>query len=147
MKSKKLDFGEQGATLFITALSRNHLVTDANNELTRTLVPYMTLPPASSPPQTDYFLLNPPWTQMSMDRSIEIPLPGHVLQPGIPAPANAWLSLGLELGAPSTPTRQNQPTTTIRLISNTFSNVDFIIDSLTPTKHLAMQTECIPQLS
>ena len=62
---------------------------------------------------------------MSLDRDIEIPLPGHVLRPGIPAPANARLSLGLGLGAPSTPTRQNQPTTTIRLISNTFSNADF----------------------
>ena len=82
MKSKKLDFGGQGATLFITALSRNHLVSEANNELTQTLVLYMSLPPASSPPQTDHFILNPPWTQMSMDRGIEIPLPGHVLRLG-----------------------------------------------------------------
>ena len=62
---------------------------------------------------------------MSLDRDIDIPLPGHVLRPGIPAPANARLSLGLGLGAPNTPTRQNQPTTTIRLISNPFSNTDF----------------------
>lgn len=62
---------------------------------------------------------------MSLDRDIEIPLPGHVLRPGIPAPANARLSLGLGLAVPSTPTRQNQPTTTIRLISNPFSNADF----------------------
>lgn len=55
---------------------------------------------------------------------MEIPLPGHVLRPGVPAPANARLSLGLGLGIPSTPTRKNQPTTTIRLISNPFSNAD-----------------------
>ena len=62
---------------------------------------------------------------MSLDGDTEIPLPGHVLRPGIPAPANARLSLGLGLGVPSTPTRQNQPTTTIRLISNPFSNANF----------------------
>ena len=61
---------------------------------------------------------------MSLDGDIEIPLPGHVLRPGIPAPANARLSLGLGLGVPSTPTRQMQPTTTIRLISNPFSHND-----------------------
>ena len=60
---------------------------------------------------------------------MEIPLPGHVLRPGIPAPANARLSLGLGLGVPSTPTRQDQPTTTIRLISNPFSNADFTYDA------------------
>jgi len=60
-----------------------------------------------------------------LDGDVEIPLPGHVLRPGIPAPANARLSLGLGLGVPSTPTRQNQPTTTIRLISNPFPSVDF----------------------
>jgi hypothetical protein len=62
---------------------------------------------------------------MSLDGDIEIPLPGHVLRPGIPAPANARLSLGLGLTLLSTPTRQNQPITTIRLISNPFSNSDF----------------------
>lgn len=46
------------------------------------------------------------------------PLPGHSLRPGVPAPVNARLSLGLGLGAPTTPTRADQPTTTIRLISN-----------------------------
>lgn len=53
----------------------------------------------------------------------DAPLPGHALRPGVPAPSNARLSLGLGLGAPSTPTRQSQPTTTIRLVSNPlFSN-------------------------
>jgi hypothetical protein len=60
---------------------------------------------------------------MSLDDT-EIPLPGHFLRPGIPAPANARLSLGLGLGVPSTPTRQSQPTTTIRLISNFFPNTN-----------------------
>lgn len=45
------------------------------------------------------------------------PLPGHSLRPGVPVPLNARLSLGLN--APTTPTRKDQPTTTIRLISNT----------------------------
>ena len=105
-----------------TASSRNcdHLATEVKDELARTSVPYTSLPPASSSPQRDHFVLNSPG--MSLDRDIEIPLPGHVLRPGIPAPANARLSLGLGLGVPSTPT---QPTTTIRLISNPFSNTDF----------------------
>ena len=54
----------------------------------------------------------------------DAPLPGHVLRPGVPAPSNARLSLGLGLGAPSTPTRQSQPTTTIRLVSNPLSHND-----------------------
>ncbi|KAG5337180.1 hypothetical protein C0989_010361 [Termitomyces sp. Mn162] len=49
------------------------------------------------------------------------PLPGHTLRPGLPAPADARLSLGL--AEPSTPTR-HQPTTTIRLVSNPVSDVD-----------------------
>ncbi|KAG6857500.1 hypothetical protein H0H87_002125 [Tephrocybe sp. NHM501043] len=51
--------------------------------------------------------------------STAAPLPGHSLRPGMPAPDNARLSLGLN--SPATPTR-NQPTTTIRLISNPMSN-------------------------
>ena len=56
---------------------------------------------------------------MSLDRNIEIP---DVLRPGFPASraasANSRLSLGLGLGVLGTPTSQNQPSTTIRLISN-----------------------------
>ena len=63
-------------------------------------------------------LLNPPW--MPFDRDIEIP---DVLRPGFPASANARQSLESGLGV-LTPARQNQPTTTIRLIANPFSNVD-----------------------
>ena len=110
------------STLSSTASSRNTDRTKDNDELAQNSKPYASLPPASSPPQTDHFILNPP--RMSLDGDIEIPLPGHFLRPGIPVPANARLSLGLGLGAPSTPTRQNQPTTTIRLISNPFSKVD-----------------------
>ncbi|KAF8810327.1 hypothetical protein BYT27DRAFT_7161990 [Phlegmacium glaucopus] len=107
-----------------TASSRisNHVVTEVSDELARNSTPYASLPPPSSPPQTDHFVLNPP--RMSLDGDVEIPLPGHVLRPGIPAPANARLSLGLGLGVPSTPTRQSQPTTTIRLISNPFPSVN-----------------------
>ena len=61
---------------------------------------------------------------MSLNGDTEIPPPSHVLQPCIPAPANARLSLGLGLGVPSTPTRQNRPTTTIRFISNPFPNTN-----------------------
>ena len=92
-----------------------------NDELARNSTPYASLPPPSSPPQTDHFILN---SRMSLDGDMELPLPGHILRPGIPAPANARLSLGLGFNVPSTPTRRNQPITTIRLISNPFSNVD-----------------------
>ena len=70
-------------------------------------------------PQTDHFTLDQ--NRMSLDND-EVPLPGHALRPGVPAPVNARLSLGLGLGVPSTPRRQAQPTTTIRLVSNPLSN-------------------------
>ncbi|KAJ7757130.1 hypothetical protein B0H16DRAFT_1457986 [Mycena metata] len=51
------------------------------------------------------------------------PLPGHTLRPGVPAPVNARLSLGL---GPRTPSKQG-PTTTIRLVSfgngNSMANI------------------------
>jgi hypothetical protein len=53
---------------------------------------------------------------MPLDRDIDIP---DVLRPGFPSSANARLSLGLGLGPLDvSPTLHNQPTTTIRLISN-----------------------------
>ena len=51
---------------------------------------------------------------MPVDRGIDIP---NVLRPGFQAPAKAQLNLDLGLGV-LTPSPQNQPTTTIRLISN-----------------------------
>ena len=56
---------------------------------------------------------------MPLDRDvIDIP---DVLRPGFPSPANAQLSLrlGLDVFTPS-----NQPTTTIKLIPDPFSNPD-----------------------
>jgi hypothetical protein len=97
----------------------------SHDELEQNSTPYSDLPPASTPPQTDHFTFNP--TRMSMNGLLgeaDAPLPGHALRPGVPAPSNARLSLGLGLGAPSTPTRQSQPTTTIRLVSNPLSNND-----------------------
>ncbi|KIY49733.1 hypothetical protein FISHEDRAFT_57993 [Fistulina hepatica ATCC 64428] len=83
--------------------------------------PYSVIPPAS-PPQTDHFTFDP--TLMAANLSVNPasptfapdtqPLPGHVLRPGVPAPANARMSLGLN-PTPSTPTG---PTTTLRLVSN-----------------------------
>ncbi|EDR10290.1 uncharacterized protein LACBIDRAFT_317037 [Laccaria bicolor S238N-H82] len=97
----------------------------SHDELEQNSTPYSDLPPAATPPQTDHFTFNP--TRMSMNGLLgeaDAPLPGHALRPGVPAPSNARLSLGLGLGAPSTPTRQSQPTTTIRLVSNPLSSHD-----------------------
>ncbi|KAJ7726876.1 hypothetical protein B0H16DRAFT_1779853 [Mycena metata] len=55
------------------------------------------------------------------------PLPGHTLRPGVPAPVNARLSLGL---APRTPSKQG-PTTTIRLVS--FGNGNSMANMSTAT--------------
>ncbi len=61
----------------------------------------------------------------SLSNTEDSPLPGHVLRPGIPAPPNARLSLGLGLGVSATPSRRAQPTTTIRLVSNPFAQQDY----------------------
>ncbi|KDR77256.1 hypothetical protein GALMADRAFT_225367 [Galerina marginata CBS 339.88] len=83
------------------------------DELSQMSTPYASLPESTSMPQTDHFTLND--TRMSIGGTGEV-LPGHALRPGAPAPPNARLSMGLTV--PSTPTRQAQPTTTIRLVSN-----------------------------
>ncbi|KAG5637266.1 hypothetical protein H0H81_005199 [Sphagnurus paluster] len=82
--------------------------------------PYSSLPEADTLPQTDHFTFEP--AAGGVDRLGEppAPLPGHSLRPGMPAPENARLSLGLNV--PATPTRKEQPTTTIRLISNNTTN-------------------------
>ncbi|KAH9474702.1 hypothetical protein JR316_0013167 [Psilocybe cubensis] len=92
-----------------------HAVQEPTDELSQMSTPYASLPEATSLPQTDHFTLND--TRMSIDGTEDIPLPGHVLRPGVPAPENARLSMGT--GVPATPSR---PTTTIRLISNPLSN-------------------------
>ncbi|KAF8065280.1 hypothetical protein FPV67DRAFT_1388175, partial [Lyophyllum atratum] len=95
-----------------------------NDELAQHSTPYSSIPQADNPPQSDHFTFDhltqradglPPTEPPS-------PLPGHSLRPGVPVPANARLSLGLN--APATPTRKDQPTTTIRLISNPVSHDD-----------------------
>ncbi|KAF8153095.1 hypothetical protein B0H34DRAFT_638075, partial [Crassisporium funariophilum] len=94
-----------------------------HDELSQASTPYFALPPTTSQPLTHAHDSPPNPTRMSID-STHAHLPGHSSRPGVPAPTNARLSLGLGLGAPSTPTRQGQPTTTIRLISNPFSSSD-----------------------
>ena len=84
------------------------------DELTQYSAPYSSLP-ASDPPQTDNLTFEP--RKFDFSNPDEAPLPGHVLCPGVPAPRDARLSMGL---APATPGRKsgNGPTTTLRLVSN-----------------------------
>jgi hypothetical protein len=91
-----------------------------SDELAQRSTPYSSLPQADALPQTDHFTFNPPMqskTELPTSEQ-QTPLPGHSLRPGVPAPPNARLSLGLDLGSSSTPPKEPQPTTTIRLISN-----------------------------
>lgn len=66
-------------------------------------------------PQTDPFTSDSMSSKPIISTNNSLPLPGHSLRPGVPAPSDARLSLGLN--EPSTPTC-DQPTTTIRLISS-----------------------------
>ncbi|KAJ7290977.1 hypothetical protein C8J57DRAFT_1211510 [Mycena rebaudengoi] len=97
------------------------------DELSMHSTPYSLLPPPSpsSAPQTDHLTIPPEALNPSLGTLNPTlgtaPLPGHTLRPGLPAPANARLSLGL---APRTPSKAG-PTTTIRLVSfssNTTNN-------------------------
>ncbi|KAG6853520.1 hypothetical protein C0991_003515 [Blastosporella zonata] len=91
-----------------------------NDTLAQTSTPYSSLPETEAHLQTDHFTFDPmQGVETIHTTDAPLPLPGHSLRPGIPAPSDARLSLGLN--APLTPTR-NQPTTTIRLISNPISN-------------------------
>ncbi|KAJ7120974.1 hypothetical protein C8R44DRAFT_877289 [Mycena epipterygia] len=92
--------------------------TDNADELLKNSTPYDALPPPSlADLQTDHFTFDtadPAVVAANLNPTLgTAPLPGHTLRPGIPAPVNARLSLGL---APRTPSKQG-PTTTIRLVS------------------------------
>ncbi|KAJ3505536.1 hypothetical protein NLJ89_g7365 [Agrocybe chaxingu] len=100
-----------------TSSSKARATTQEPDELAQNSTPYSSLPLPTSLPQTDHFVLDDSGRN-SLGSNHETPLPGHSLRPGIPAPPNARLSLGLGLNVPATPTRQTQPTTTIRLVSN-----------------------------
>ncbi|KAJ7701848.1 hypothetical protein B0H17DRAFT_1195061 [Mycena rosella] len=91
---------------------------DPADELLKHSIPYDALPPPSLENlQTDHFTFDttdPAAVAANLNPTLgTAPLPGHTLRPGVPAPVNARLSLGL---APRTPSKQG-PTTTIRLIS------------------------------
>ncbi|GLB39926.1 hypothetical protein LshimejAT787_0704360 [Lyophyllum shimeji] len=93
-----------------------------DDELEQHSTPYSSLPEPDTLPQSDHLTFDHPMEGVDWLRPTQppSPLPGHSLRPGVPAPADARLSLGLN--APSTPTRKDQPTTTIRLISNPVSD-------------------------
>lgn len=80
--------------------------TTPDPELDEHAVPYSSLPPANSLPQTDHFKLSTPDVSM-VDGDVSMDVPGGPARPGAPAPANARLSTGEGL------------TTTIRLVSGT----------------------------
>lgn len=108
----------------------------ASDELAQNSVPYSALPLPASLPQTDHFTLETGRLSLGLaNPDGESPLPGHALRPGIPVPPNARLSLGLGLGVPATPTRQGQPTTTIRLVSNPLAVQDDSHASYTAGEH------------
>ncbi|KAJ6591214.1 hypothetical protein DFH09DRAFT_1358570 [Mycena vulgaris] len=99
---------------------------DITDELLKNSTPYEALPPPSlADLQTDHFTFDasdPAAVAANLNPTLgTAPLPGHTLRPGVAAPVNARLSLGL---APRTPSKQG-PTTTIRLVSfgNTTSTV------------------------
>jgi hypothetical protein len=88
-----------------------------NDYLATHSIPYSSLAEPDRMPQTDHFTLSIPDTDPiapSTDQGQTLPtnhLPGHPLHPGLPAPQNARLSLGL------TPKSENGgPSTTIRLV-------------------------------
>ncbi|KAG6849626.1 hypothetical protein H0H93_006835 [Arthromyces matolae] len=92
-----------------------------NDTLAHTSMPYSSILSTGPEPQTDHFTFAPTDGNPSPLYDESVPLPGHSLRPGVPAPSDARLSLGLN--PPSTPTRE-QPTTTIRLISKPTLNDD-----------------------
>ncbi|TFK31716.1 hypothetical protein BDQ12DRAFT_693663 [Crucibulum laeve] len=103
------------------------------DELRLNSTPYSALPPSTSLPQTDHFTFTPSRLSSGSLGDTD-PLPGHALRPGVPAPTNARLSMGLGLTVPSTPARK-QPTTTIRLISNPLATCDTTTSSYGAGEH------------
>ncbi|KIL68386.1 hypothetical protein M378DRAFT_99834 [Amanita muscaria Koide BX008] len=91
---------------------------EETDELTRFATPYSHLPPAACVPQSDLFFSKVAEDGFAADVDMEEPVPGGALRPGVPAPDNARLSMGLGLTAPQTPSKPAQPTTTIRLVQN-----------------------------
>lgn len=91
------------------------------DQLTQFSAPYSALPnPDPMSLQTDHFTFDPTPSLLKKfdfhNATDTTPLPGHALRPGVPAPANARLSMGI---APATPSRVTAgPTTTLRLVSN-----------------------------
>ncbi|KAK1236240.1 hypothetical protein PQX77_000502 [Marasmius sp. AFHP31] len=102
-----------------------------NDELDRYAKPYSAIPEPSpsSKPKLDNFAPDSipsaeHLAKFDFNNAAEPePLPGHILRPGAPAPANARLSLGQ---TPATPggKRKSGATTTIRLIANQASDSD-----------------------
>jgi hypothetical protein len=76
------------------------------------------LPSAVPAPQSDPLISQTHQFSHASDTDVdmEAPVPGQALRPGVPAPPDARLSLGLGLTEPQTPSKRSQPTTTIRLI-------------------------------
>ncbi|KZP30800.1 hypothetical protein FIBSPDRAFT_850243 [Athelia psychrophila] len=91
-------------------------------------IPYALLASPESLPQTDRFTFAIPDPR---DASLDQPIPGHPSYPGLPAPVNARLSLGLSAQTPS----KTGPSTTIRLVAA----------ATTPT-HRDSQAYATPQL-
>ncbi|KAF5325467.1 hypothetical protein D9619_009746 [Psilocybe cf. subviscida] len=97
-----------------------------DDELRQRSTRYSALPPATpdTMPQTDHFVLD---TRMSIGSTTDTALPGTSMRPGVPAPPNARLSMGL-----ATPSREAQPTTTIRLVNPLHKNNHDDSDYYTP---------------
>ncbi|KAJ7879844.1 hypothetical protein B0H13DRAFT_2542616 [Mycena leptocephala] len=119
------------------------------DELLKNSTPYHALPPPSLEDlQTDHFTFDttdPAVVAANLNPTLgTAPLPGHTLRPGVPAPVNARLSLGI---APRTPSKQG-PTTTIRLVSfGSLANATtFDLDLGSPTAAPAFPESLYPAL-
>lgn len=98
-------------------------IPEATGKLTQSTIPCLQLPSAVHVPQSDPRVSETYECNhaSNTDVDMEAPVPGQALRPGVPAPPDARLSLGLALTEPQTPSKRSQPTTTIRLISGQHS--------------------------